>query len=224
MRRFSFFPYRTTWIISEDMRGAGGNPGNYHLLECRRLRNQRLRHYSFVISRCGSEYGLRGRDAHDLFVSGTSVGTVNAWRNVVHEPRCYSCLSLRQHAADMSPDFANCTYDFPHTRHQDCERSFHANIRISVVETSSSVISTSVVVAIGVLPLLVFSTASTSATYYIQTVTSCTLWAVLLSLMHGLMLAPTLLLLCGEDLTMQPRSAPNVFAGVSWRLRAYDIA
>lgn len=108
----------------------------------------------------------------------------------------------------------NCTYNFPHIRHQDCERSFHANIRISVVETSSSISSTAVVLAIGVLPLLGFSAASPSATYYIQTVTSCTLWAVLLSITHGLMLAPTLLLLCGENLVMQPRSAPDVLAGL----------
>lgn len=99
---------------------------------------------------------------------------------------------------------------------QDCERSFNANLRISVVQTSGPVGSASAVIAISVLPLLLFSASSSSATYFIQVFASSTLWAVLLSLLHGLLLTPTLLLVFRENLTTRPRSTTLV-AG-SWCL------
>lgn len=99
---------------------------------------------------------------------------------------------------------------------QDCERSFNVNLRISVVQTSGPVGSASAVIAVSVLPLLLWSASSSSATYFIQAFASSTLWAVLLSLLHGLLLTPTLLLVFRDNLTTRPRSTTHSVAGSWW--------
>ncbi|CAN0026340.1 unnamed protein product, partial [Ectocarpus sp. 8 AP-2014] len=87
---------------------------------------------------------------------------------------------------------------------QDCERSFYVNLRISIAETAGPVSSASVVVSIGVLPLLLVSAASASTTYFFGSVAISALLAALLSLLHALLLAPTLLLACEECMAPTP--------------------
>lgn len=85
------------------------------------------------------------------------------------------------------------------------------NLRIAIAETAGPVSSASVVVAIGVLPLLLISVSSASTTYFFGTVAISVLLAALLSLLHALLLAPTLVLACEER--MAATSTPPFSAG-----------
>lgn len=97
------------------------------------------------------------------------------------------------------------------THLQDRERSFTVNIRISIVETAGPLCSASAIVVVGALSLLLFSYASAASTIYIREFGVVALFSVLLSLLHALILAPTLLLVCGEAMSIGARAVPELF-------------
>lgn len=87
---------------------------------------------------------------------------------------------------------------FPFQNYQDGARSFEVNLRISVAETAEPLCSTLLVVAISVLPLLIISMVSPSATSFSTAFAGSAMCALVLSLAHGMLLVPALLLVCGE--------------------------